>query len=106
MLDDFVRWFVGIDNVILLGRYLLIALVWFLGIRLNKKKGSPVTWGITWLWGLICIALTIIVMCRCDYIGLGFASFVTVLFSLFAITIYLSMMGATIFYTFFKPKTQ
>lgn len=103
MLDNFIIWFIGTDYIFMLGRFALIALVWWLGIRLNRKKGSALTWGITWAWGLFCIALTILIMCRCEHIGLGgFVPLGVFLASIFVIGIYIEMLGATVFYTFYK----
>lgn len=106
LLDNFAKWFVAENFYIMMGRFLLMGLVWWFGIRLSRKLNSPAIWGLTWIWGLLCNATAIIIICRCDHIGIGFASLIVALFSILALGIYFAMMGATIFYSFFNNQVS
>lgn len=108
MLMDFVNWFRGSDNVFMLGRYLIMGLVWWISIRFNKKNSSPITRALAYLLGLICIGVSaIFVWClfavqmteSSDY-HLSFDCVV----SFVVLIIYLAMMLNTIIES--RPKAK
>lgn len=102
MLYNFAQWFRGEDALVLIGRYLLMSLVWWIGIKLSQKKRSPFIWGLTWLWGLISIGVNALMLWALLTRGTGFPELFDLIVSLFVVFLYVALFIITIFYTFSK----
>ena len=104
------EWFCGSTGefTILIFEYLLLLLVWLLGMRLNRKCSSPLVWGL--LLALGTFSLTVsgsFVWLLFFGTGGGFGGLSVALkgvISCFALIIFLVMMGGTVSSSFPKKK--
>ena len=92
-------------NCFITGLILLsLALILLLGYRINKKKGSPVLWGILCFGEFLSVAYSAFLI-YASFIMSGIAWGLIFFFCINALVIYLILMGCTLAATFSKRKS-
>ena len=105
---EFIRFFsllVGEEIYILIVRFVLLAVVWLIGYRFNKSKGSPILWAVIWAWGILSLIYCLFFI-ACAFLINRLAFFVAGFLAFWALIAYVSLMVFTVTATFPKQKSS